>query len=107
MDVKTTFLNGELEDDMRQEYLVCKLHRSIHGLKEASISWNIKFDKAIDIFGFEKSLDEPCIYKNIQGTVVVFLVLYIDDILLIENHMKVLSRVKNYLKNHFDKKDLD
>ena len=65
--------------------MVCKLHRSIYGLKQASRSWNIRFDQVIKLYGFEKSPDEPCVYEKIQGIVVVFLVLYVDDILLIGN----------------------
>ena len=42
---------------------------------------------------FEKSVDEPCVYKLIKGRSMVFLVIYIDDILLIENDVKVLSEV--------------
>ena len=117
MDVKTTFLNRELEEDLymqqpkgfialSQEHMVCKLHRSIYGLKQASRSWNIRFDQVIKLYGFEKSPDEPCVYKKIQGIVVVFLVLYVDDILLIGNSVKVLSDVKGYLKKQFDMKDL-
>ena len=117
MDVKTTFLNGELEEDiymkqpkgfitLGQEHMVCKLHRSIYGLKQASRSWNIKFDQVIKLYGFEKSPDELCVYKKIQGIVVVFLVHYVDDILLIGNSVKVLSDVKGYLKKQFDMKDL-
>ena len=109
MDVKTAFLNGELEEDiymqqpkgfivLGQEHMVCKFHRSIYGLKQASRSWNIRFDQVIKLYGFEKSPDEPCVYKKIQGIVVVFLVLYVDDILLIGNSVKVLSDVKGYLK---------
>ena len=63
MDVKTAFLNGNLEEDiyMRQlegfiaggkDNLVCKLQRSIYGLKQASRSWNIRFDHAIKLFDF-------------------------------------------------------
>ena len=116
MDVKTTFLNGNLEEDiyMRQpegfiakgqEHMVCKLQRSIYGLKQASWSWNIRFDQAIT-FGFDKSPNEPCVYKRIQGATVIFLVLYVDNILLIGNHVEVLSNVKGWLKNQFEMKDL-
>ena len=114
MDVKTTFLNGELEEDIYmqqlkgfiakgQEHMVCKLHTSIYGLNQESRSWNIKFDQVIKSYGFEKIDDEPCVYKRIQGIMVVFLVLYI---LLIGNNVKVLSNVKGYLKKQFDMKDL-
>ena len=117
MDVKTAFLNGNLNEDiyMQQpegfkakgkEHMVCKLQRSIYGLKQASRSWNIRFDQAITSFGFEKSPDEPCVYKRIQAQKIVFLVLYVDDILLIGNDKQVLSGVKDWLHKQFDMKDL-
>ena len=86
--------------------MVCKLHRSTYGLKQASGLWNIRFDQVIKSYGFEKSPDESCVYKWIQGIIVVFVVLYVDDILLIGNNMNVLSDMKGYLKNQFDMKDL-
>ena len=109
MDVKTAFLNGTLEEDIYiqqpkgfiargQEHMACKLQRSIYGLKQASRTCNIRFDQAITLYGFEKSPDEPYVYKRIQGTKVVFLVLYVDDILLIGNDIEVLSSVKGWLQ---------
>lgn len=117
MDVKTTFLNGNLDEEIymmqpegfiakNQEHLVCKLQRSIYGLKQASRSWNIRFDQAIKSFGFEQNLDEPCVYKRHQDKVVMFLVLYVDDILLIGNDVGVMSSVKVWLSSQFDMKDL-
>ena len=90
----------------KQEHMACKLQRSIYGLKQASRTWNIRFDQAITLYGFDKSLDEPCVYKRIQGTKVVFLVLYVDNILLIRNDIEVLSSVKGWLQKQFDMKDL-
>ena len=66
MDVKTTFLNGNLEEEINmmqlkcfkaknQEHVVCMSKRSIYGLKQASRSWNIKSNQAIKSFGFEQS----------------------------------------------------
>ena len=74
MDVKTAFLNGNLEKEIymmqpedfiakKQEHMVCKLKMSIYGLKQASRSWNIRFDQTIKSFGFEQNLDEACVYK--------------------------------------------
>ena len=77
-----------------QEHMVCKLKRSIYGLKQASRSWNIIFDQAIKSFGIEQNLDEPCVYRRHQDNVVMFLVLYVDDILLIGNDVGVMSSVK-------------
>ena len=86
--------------------MVCKLKRSIYGLKQASRSWNIRFDRAIKLFGFEQNLDEPRVYKRHQDKVVTFLVLYVDDILLIGNDVRVMSSVKIWLSSQFDMKDL-
>ena len=86
--------------------MVCKLKRSIYGLKQASRSWNIRFDQAIKLFNFEQNLDEPCVYKRHQDKVVTFLVPYVDDILLIGNDVRVMSSVKIWLSSQFDMKDL-
>ena len=86
--------------------MVCKLKRSIYGLKQASRSWNIRFDQAIKSFDFEQNLDEPCVYKRHQDKVVTFLVLYVDDILLIGNDVGVMSSIKVWLSSQFDMKDL-
>ena len=85
---------------------MCKLQKFIYGLKQASRSWNIKFDQLVKSFGFIQCPDEPCVYKRRSENVVVFLVLYVDDILLIGNDVGTLSSVKVWLSNQFDMKDL-
>ena len=72
---------------------VCKLQRSIYGLKKASRSWNLRCDESVKGFGFVKNEDEPCLYKKISGSTIVFFVLYVDDILLIENDIPTLQNV--------------
>ncbi|KAK8685858.1 hypothetical protein V6N13_124891 [Hibiscus sabdariffa] len=54
---------------------VCKLQRSIYGLKQASRSWNLCFNDAIKEFGFIRNEDEPCVYKKFSGSIVSFLIL--------------------------------
>ena len=88
------------------ESKVCRLQRSIYGLKQASRSWNIRFDKMIKTYGFVKNEEEPCIYKWANGPVVVFLVLYVDDILLIGNDVPALQGIKIWLSSQFSMKDL-
>ncbi|GJX47713.1 retrotransposon protein, putative, ty1-copia subclass [Tanacetum coccineum] len=61
---------------------VCKLQRSIYGLKQASRSWNKRFDEEIKRFGFAQNLDEPCVYQKASGSNVTFLILYVDDIII-------------------------
>ena len=72
-----------------------KLKRSIYGFKQAFRSWNIRFDKAVKSYGFEQNVDESCAYKKIIKSTIFFLVLYVDDILLIENDVGVLTGIKN------------
>jgi hypothetical protein len=117
MDVKTAFLNGHLLEDVymvqpegfvdpKYPSKVCKLKRSIYGLKQASRSWNLRFDEKIKEFGFIKNEDEPCVYKKGSGSAVTFLVLYVDDILLIGNDIPTLQGIKSWLGKCFSMKDL-
>ena len=64
---------------------MCKLQRSIYGLVQASQSWNICFDDVIKAYVFIQTFVEACIYKKVNGSSVAFLILYVDDILLIGN----------------------
>ncbi|PKI53823.1 hypothetical protein CRG98_025782 [Punica granatum] len=105
MDVKTAFLNGDIEEDIfmdqpkgfefNNKSKVCKLKRSIYGLKQASRSWNRRFDEAVKSFGFIKNEDEACVYKKASWSMIAFLVLYVDDILLIGNDVGMLTYVKS------------
>ena len=85
-----------------RENKVCELKKPIYGLKQASRSWNIRFDQAVKTYGFIQSEDEPCVYKLIHEGNIVFLVLYVDDILLIGNDVAKLSDVKVWLQQQFD-----
>ncbi|KAK9008771.1 hypothetical protein V6N11_080249 [Hibiscus sabdariffa] len=117
MDVKTAFLNGKLEEDVYMTQpegfvtpenvgKVCKLQRSIYGLKQASRSWNLRFNEAIQEFGFIRNEDEPCVYKKFSGSIVSFLILYVDDILIIGNDIPTLQSIKTWLSSCFSMKDL-
>ena len=87
--------------------MVCKLHKSIYGLKQASRSWNKRFDKVIKSFGFDQNEEEPCVYRKILDDKVVFLILYVDEILFIGNDFEMLSKVKIQLATQFQMKNLE
>ena len=117
MDVKTAFLNGHLLEDVymvqpegfvnqKHPNKVCKLKKSIYGLKQASRSWNLRFDEKIKEFGFIKNEDEPCVYKKTSGSTVTFLILYVDDILILGNDIPSMRGVKAWLEKCFSMKDL-
>nr|GEX55246.1 retrotransposon protein, putative, Ty1-copia subclass [Tanacetum cinerariifolium] len=108
MDVKTAFLNGYLSKEVYMEQhegfvnlkypnQVCKLKRSIYGLKQASRQWNKRFDDEIKKFGFTQNRNEPRVYLKASGSNVTFLILYVDDILIMENNIPMLEDVKSYL----------
>ena len=85
---------------------MCKLQRSIYGLVQASRSWNIRFDSVINAYGFIRTFGEVCIYKKVSGRSVAFLILYVDDILLIGNDTEFLNSIKGCLNKNFSTKDL-
>ena len=86
--------------------LVCKLKRSIYGLKQASWQWYWKFDQVITSFGFKENIIDQCIYLKFSGSKFIILVLYIDDILLASSDMELLHETKRFLSSKFDMKDL-
>ncbi|KAG7564986.1 Integrase catalytic core [Arabidopsis suecica] len=117
MDVKTAFLNGELEEEVYMdqpegfvatgnEHLVCKLKKSIYGLKQASRQWYLKFNDTITSYGFVEVIVDRCIYIKVSGSKFVILVLYVDDILLAANDMGMLHDIKKYLSKNFEMKDM-
>jgi hypothetical protein len=86
-------------------------------VKQTYRSWNLHFDEAIKEFGFIKNVEKACAYKMVNGSAVVFLVLFVDDILLIENDILMMEVVKSSLRKflnerfrrndiHFRHKDL-
>ena len=100
MDVKTAFLNGFLKEELhmmqpegfvdpKNANKVCKLQRSIYGLVQASRNWNICFDEMIKAFGFMQTYGEACVYKKVSGSSVAFLILYVDDVLLMGNDIEL------------------
>ena len=85
MDVKTAFLNGDNDKTIyivQQEnfvsgaakLMVCKLKKSVYGLKQASRQWYYKFHQAIISFGFEMNVVNDCIYHKFNGSKHIFLV---------------------------------
>jgi hypothetical protein len=117
MDVKVTFLNGNLTEDVymtqpegfvdpKNVGKICKLQKSIYGLKQASGSWNMRFDEVVKVFGFIRNVEEPCVYKKVSGSAVVFLILYVDDILLIGHDIPMMEAIKSSLRKIFSMKEL-
>ena len=117
MDIKTAFLNGELEEEiyMRQpegsievgkEEMVCKLKRSIYGLKQSARCWNTELDQKLRKLGFVQSKNDPCIYTKITGGEMFVIAVYVDDIILAGKSEKEIQEVKNLISEKFDAVDM-
>jgi len=117
MDVKNVFLNGDLEENVYmdqpmgfsvegKEHMVCKLNKSIYSLKQASCQWYLKFHDTIVSFGFKENTVDRYIYLKVNGSKVIFLILYVDDILLATNDVGLLHETKKFLYNNFEMKDM-
>ena len=117
MDVKTTFLNGDLEEEIYmkhpegfsapgQEKKVCKLVKSLYGLKQAPKQWHEKFDNVMMSHGFKINECEKCVYVKDMELGYVIVCLYVDDMLIVGSDNKMIASTKNILNSRFDMKDM-
>jgi hypothetical protein len=117
MDVKTTFLNGELDEEIYmdqpegfiadgQENKVCRLIKSLYGLKQAPKQWHEMFDNTLTTAGFAVNESDTCVYYRYGGGESVMLCLYVDDILIFGSNLNAIEKVKNLLSSNFEMKDL-
>ena len=90
MDIKTAFLYGKLSEEIYmvqpegfvtpgQESKVCRLHKCLYGLKQASRVWGEHFTDFIKQQGFTQSQADPCFFFRTNGTDRTFLVIWVDD----------------------------
>jgi hypothetical protein len=112
MDVKKTFLHGDIEEEiyMKQpEGFVVKgkkeLKKSLYGLKQSTRMWYQNFDTYIVGLGFLKR-DDHCVYSKKVGNHFIYVVLYVDDMFLVGNNMDVIKEVKSQPSSKLDMKDL-
>jgi hypothetical protein len=117
LDVKTTFLHGDLEEDIYmvqpegfavqgKESLVCKLRRSLYGLKQAPRQWYKKFDSFMGCVGFTRcNADHCCYVKSFENSYIILL-LYVDDMLIAGSSMEEIQNLKKQLSSQFAMKDL-
>ncbi|KAK8934286.1 hypothetical protein KSP39_PZI015019 [Platanthera zijinensis] len=117
LDVKTAFLHGELEEEIYMHQppgygathkdLVCKLNKSLYGLKQSPRMWYRKFDQFMQKEKFERSQFDHCAYyKQLPGGVYIYLLLYVDDMLIASSSQLEIDKVKNQLFKSFEMKDL-
>ena len=86
--------------------MVCKLKKSLYGLKQSPCLCYHKFYRIINSFGFVINPIDECIYHKFSGSKYIFIVLYVDDILLVTNDLNLLRDNMKFLSNNYEMKDL-
>ncbi|XP_028060476.1 uncharacterized protein LOC114264067 [Camellia sinensis] len=116
MDVKNTFLNGNLIEEVYMQShpgssvpstKVCNLRRALYGLKQAPRTWFVKFNSTISDFGFSTSAYDSALFicKTERG-VIIILLLYVDDVIITGDDTVGISSLKQFLDRQFEMKDL-
>lgn len=117
MDVVSAYTQAELSDEIYmeqptlfvrkgQEDKVCKLQKSLYGLKQAGREWYRKLNKYMISINFIKSEINPCVYVDNSNGSDVIIIIYVDDLLIASADFKKLKVVKDLLKKQFTMNDL-
>lgn len=115
-DVKTAFLNGILKEDVYMEqpvgfedgsHKVCKLKKSLYGLKQASRCWNEKFTAFIKRFGFTQCKSDQCVFISKNSGILTILAIHVDDGLIVGDNLNDIQSVIKYLGEKFEIKEME
>ena len=118
MNVKNVFLHGDLEEEIymkqregfhvegKEEY-VCRLRKSLYGLKQALRKWYKKFESVMCEQGYKKTTSDHCVFiKKLSDDNFIILLLYVDDMLIVGKDISMIDRLKKQLGESFAMKDL-
>lgn len=118
LDVKTAFLHGDLEEEIYmhqpegykvegKERQVCRLRKSLYGLKQSPRQWYKRFDSFMLKHGFSRSEYDCCVYiRKLRGGDYIYLLLYVDDMLIASKSKVEIDRLKSQLGKEFEMKDM-
>jgi len=119
LDVKNDFLNGDLQEEIYMEQpfgfvareesfgLVCRLRKSLYGLKQSPRAWFGKFSNVVQQFGITWSEADHSVFYRHLSVGCVYLIVYVDDIVLTGNDHHGIFQMKQHICHHFQTKDLD
>jgi hypothetical protein len=117
LDVSNAFLHGNLLEEVYMEQpqgfaakgqpdLVCKLHKAIYGLKQAPRAWFTRLSNFLLDLGFTASLVDTSLFIYICGSIQIYMLVYVDDIIITGTHSSVISSLIVKLQCEFPVKDL-
>ena len=104
LDIKTAFLQGELEEDVYIQQppgyeeggngLACHLHKALYGLKQAPRAWHTRLHQELEQYGFKASEADPGLYTGKKDQYRVYLLIYVDDILIAAKDKYAVTSIK-------------
>ncbi|RVW38700.1 Retrovirus-related Pol polyprotein from transposon TNT 1-94 [Vitis vinifera] len=118
LDVKTAFLHGNLEEeiymkqpegfvDSEKSDHVCFLKKSLYGLKQSPRQWYKRFDAFMVSHEFMRNQYDSCVYfKTLPDSSFIYLLLYVDDMLIAAKNRAEINKLKQLLSSEFEMKDL-
>ncbi|WVZ21045.1 hypothetical protein V8G54_008367 [Vigna mungo] len=118
-DVKNTFLHGELSEEVYMELppgcmvpkkhsqKVCKLKKSLYGLKQSPRAWFGRFSEARTVFGYHQSNSDHTLFIKKQHGKITAFIIYVDDMIVTGNDPEEQKALQSYLFRKFEMKDLD
>ena len=119
MDVKTAYLNADIDQivyvqqpegfqkaGIGGENLVCRLNKSLYGLKQSGRNWYHLLHQSLLSQGFVTSFADPCVYSRQNDYIKTIIIIYVDDLLIASNNSHDLKNVKYMLSCNFKMKDL-
>jgi hypothetical protein len=116
-DVKNAFLHGELEEEVYMDLppgfttasdvgKVCKLNKSLYGLKQSPRAWFGKFSQSMKNYGFKQSQADHTLFLKCDRGKLTALIVYVDDMVVTGNDEEGIRRLRDYLAKEFEMKDL-
>ena len=117
-DVKNAFLHGDLTEEIymelppgctgtdRNKGKVCKLKKSLYGLKQSPRAWFVRFTKLMKAFGYRQSNWDHTLFLKRKNQNITTLIVYVDNMVVMGNDPVEQSALKKYLSKEFEMKDL-
>ena len=117
LDIKNSFLHGDLQEEVYMEQppgfvaqgeirRVCRLRKSLYGLKQSPRAWFGKFIQAVEKFGLQKSKSDHSVFYQNSHSGIILLVVYVVDIVITGSDSIGISSLKSFLYDQFHTKDL-
>ena len=115
MDVKNSFLNGDLNEEVHMQPppglshppdKVYRLRRAFYGLKQAPRAWFAKFSSIVSRLCFSISSYDSVLFLRCTGKGTILLLLYVDDMIITSDDLSGIQELKNFLSQNFEMKDL-